>query len=324
MHKRGILCAALAVALGVAALPAQAQLGEKPIRIVFPYAAGGAGDALARLLAEELRKAVNRPVIVENKTGAAGRLGVLEVVKAAKDGDTILLTPIAPTAVHQHVFDDLPYDPDKDLVPITQVSKFEFGIGVGPEVPAKNLKELVAWIKANPGKASFGSPGAGALPHFFGILFGKSAGVEMVHVGYRGSAIALVDVLAGQIPMIVTTTSDLLGAHKSGKIRILATSDSERSPLVPEVPTFKESGYDIVGTSWYAVYAPAGTPDAIVQRYAKIFSEALKKPELQQRLLVLGLYATGTTPEAIAAIHKKDSAFWGEAVKISGFKAGKQ
>jgi tripartite-type tricarboxylate transporter receptor subunit TctC len=324
MHRRGILCAAFAVALGFAAMPAQAQLGEKPVRIVFPYAAGGAGDALARLLAEELRKGLNRPVIVENKTGAAGRLGVLEVVKAAKDGDTILLTPIAPTAVHQHVFDDLPYNPDKDLVPVTQVAKFEFGIGVGPEVPAKNLKELVAWMKANPSKTSFGSPGAGALPHFFGILFGKAAGVEMVHVGYRGSAIALVDVLAGQIPMIVTTTSDLLGSHKAGKIRILATSDSVRSPLVPDVPTFKESGYDIVGTSWYAVYAPAGTPDAIVQRYAKIFSEALKKPELQKRLLELGLYATGTTPEEIAKIHKQDSAFWGEAVKISGFKAGKQ
>lgn len=324
MKRRGILCAALLAAFGFAAAPAQAQLGEKPIRIVFPYASGGAGDALARLLADELRKGMNRPVIVENKTGAAGRLGVLEVVKAEKDGDTILLTPIAPTAVHQHVFDDLPYDPDKDLVAVSQVAKFEFGIGVGPEVPAKNLKELVAWMKANPTKASFGSPGAGALPHFFGILFGKAAGVEMVHVGYRGSAIALTDVLGGQIPMIVTTTSDLLGAHKSGKIRILATSDSERSPLVPEVPTFKESGYDIVGTSWYAVYAPAGTPDAIVQRYAKIFMEALKKPELKQRLLELGLYATGTTPEEIAKIHKADSAFWANAVKISGFKAAKQ
>lgn len=324
MNRRGILCAALSAALALAVTPAVAQLGEKPIRIVFPYAAGGAGDALARLLAEELRKGTNRPVIVENKTGAAGRLGVSEVVKAEKDGDTILLTPIAPTAVHQHVFDDLPYNPDKDLVPVTQVSKFEFGIGVGPEVPAKNLKELVAWMKANPNKTSFGSPGAGALPHFFGILFGKAAGVEMVHVGYRGSAIALADVLGGQIPMIVTTTSDLLGAHKSGKIRILATSDSERSPLVPDVPTFKESGYDIVGTSWYGIYAPTGTPDAIVQRYAKIFSESLKKPELQKRLLELGLYATGTTPEAFAKIHKTDSAFWAEAVKLSGFKAGKQ
>jgi len=324
MNRRGILCVALSAALCFAVAPASAQLTEKPIRIVFPYAAGGAGDALARLLAEELRQGTKRPVIVENKTGAAGRLGVLEVVKADKDGDTILLTPIAPTAVHQHVFDDLPYNPDKDLVPVAQISKFEFGIAVGPEVPAKNLKELVAWMKANPGKTSFGSPGAGALPHFFGILFGKAAGVEMVHVGYRGSAIALADVLGGQIPMIVTTTSDLLGAHKGGKVRILATSDSERSPLVPEVPTFKESGYDIVGTSWYAVYAPTGTPNAIVQRYSKIFSDALKKPELKKRLLEIGLYATGSTPEEIAAIHKKDSAFWGEAVKLSGFKAGKQ
>jgi tripartite-type tricarboxylate transporter receptor subunit TctC len=324
MHRRGILCAAFALAFSVAAMPAHAQLGEKPVRIVFPYAAGGVGDALSRLMAEELRKGINRPVIVENKTGAAGRLGVAEVVKADKDGTTILLTPIATTAVHQHVFTDLPYNPDKDLVPVTQLAEFEFALAVGPEIPAKNLKELVAWMKANPKKSSFGSPGAGALPHFFGILFGKAAGAEFEHVGYRGSAAALVDVLSGQIPIIVTTTSDLLGAHKSGKIRILATSDSKRSPLVPEVPTFKESGYDIVGTSWYAVYAPAGTPDAVVKNYAKILAAAVQQPEMKKRFLELGLYATGTTPEAFAAIHKKDSAFWGEAVKISGFQPGKQ
>lgn len=323
MKRRSLLCAALIAALSVAAMPAQAQLAEKPVRFVFPYAAGGIGDALARLMADELRKGINRPVVVESKTGAAGRLGVGEVVKSAPDGDTLLITPIAPTAVHQHVYTDLPYNPDKDLVPVTQLAKFEFAIAVGPDVPAKDIKELVAWMKANPTKASFGSPGAGALPHFFGILFGRAAGVDLVHVGYRGSAAALADVLGGQIPIIVTTTSDLLASHKAGKIRILATSDAERSPLVPEVPTFKESGYDIVGTSWYAVYAPTGTPDAIVKRYAKILADAVKKPEMEKRLLGLGLYATGTTPEELAKIHKTDSAQWGEAVRISGFKPGK-
>lgn len=323
MKRRNLLCAALIAALSVTALPAQAQLGEKPVRFVFPYAAGGIGDALARLMADELRKGINRPVVVESKTGAAGRIGVAEVVKSAPDGDTILISPIAAVAVHQHVYSDLPYNPDKDLVPVTQLAKFEFAIAVGADVPVKNIKELVAWMKANPKKASFGSPGAGALPHFFGILFGRAAGVDMVHVGYRGSAAALVDVLGGQIPIIVTTTSDLLASHKAGKIRILATSDAERSPLVPEVPTFKESGYDIVGTSWYAVYAPKGTPDAIVQRYAKILADAVKKPEMKARLLTLGLYATGTTPEELAKIHKTDSAKWGEAVRISGFKPGK-
>ncbi|HRF08450.1 MAG TPA: Bug family tripartite tricarboxylate transporter substrate binding protein [Xanthobacteraceae bacterium] len=323
MDRRGILCAALAAAVGFAVMPATAQLAEKPVRIVFPYAAGGNGDALSRLIAEELRKAINRPVVVENKTGAAGRLGVLEVVKAEKTGDTILITPIAPPAVHQHVFTDLPYNPDKDLVPITQICKFEFAIAVGPEVPAKTLKELVAWMKANPGKASFGTPGAGALPHFFGILFGKAVGIDFVHVGYRGSAPAIVDLLAGQIPIVVTTTSDLLAQHKAGKIRILATSDDKRSPLVPDVPTFKESGYDIVGGAWYAAYAPAGTPADVINRYAKIIAEAVQKPEMKERLLGLGLYSTGTTPEEFAKIHKADSAFWGEAVKISGFKPGK-
>jgi tripartite-type tricarboxylate transporter receptor subunit TctC len=284
----------------LAPVASQAQLLQQPIRIVFPFAAGGGGDALARLLAEELRTALNRNVVVENKTGAGGQAGTLEVVNAAPNGDALLLTPIAPVVLHQNIYKNLRYDPIKDLKPVALISDFEFAIAVGPAVPAKNLQELIAWMKANPTKASYGTPGAGALPHFFGVLFSKAVGVDMVHIGYRGSALALVD--------------------KEGKIRILATSDGKRSPLVPEVPTFKELGYNIQGTAWYGVFAPAKTPDDIVNKYSKILSDALRTETMKERLLKLGLYARGSTPDELGKLQKEHADLWKPAIEASGFK----
>lgn len=306
-----LLCAAVSPAVG--------QLAEQPIKIVFPFAAGGSGDALARLLAEHLRAGLNRTVIVENVTGAAGRIGTRAVANAAPDGNTLLLTPIAPVAVYPHVYKDLGYDPFTELRPVSHVAAFEFGIAIGPKVPVKSLKELVDWAKANPKEASYGSPAAGSLPHFFGVLFGRAVGIEFVHIAYRGSAPALSDLAGGQVPVVVTTTSDLLAMHNAGRVRILATSDAKRSPLVPDVPTFKEAGYDIEGAAWYGVFAPAKTPDAIVERYNKILVAALKLPDVKERLLKMGLYATGTSAAEFARIQKADSERWAPAVKASGF-----
>lgn len=313
---------ALAAAAAVLFTPtaSHAQLLQQPVRIVFPFAAGGGGDALARLLAEELRAGLNRNVVVENKTGGGGQAGTLEVVNAAPNGDTLLLTPIAPVVLHQNIYPNLRYDPIKDLKPVALIADFEFAIAVGPNVPAKTLPELVAWMKANPKQATYGTPGAGALPHFFGVLFSKAVGVEMVHVGYRGSAVALVDLISGQIPIVVTTTTDLLANHKEGKIRILATSDSKRSPLVPEVPTFKELGYSIEGTAWYGVFAPAKTPDDVLERYSKILSDALKTDAMKERLLKLGLYARGSTPAELGKLQKEHADRWKPAIEVSGFK----
>ncbi|MEX2126718.1 MAG: Bug family tripartite tricarboxylate transporter substrate binding protein [Xanthobacteraceae bacterium] len=314
-----IILAVIASVVWSAESPLRAQLSEQPIRIVFPFAAGGSGDALTRMLAEQLRAALNRPVVVENVTGAAGRLGTRQVIAAVPDGRTLLLTPIAPVAVYQHVYKDLGYNPLTDLVSVSQVAAFEFGIAVGPQVPVKTLRELVQWAKANPKQASYGSPAAGSLPHFFGVLFGRKAGIDLVHVGYRGSAPAMTDLAGGQIPIVVTTTSDMLAMHKAGRVNILATSDSKRSPLVPDVPTFREAGYDIEGAAWYAVFAPAKTPVAIVDQYSKILSDAVKRPETKEQLLKMGLYATGTTREELAKIQKDDSDRWAPAVKASGF-----
>ncbi len=313
---RRFFTAAIVAASWLVIAPVQAQ---QPLKIVFPFAAGGSGDALSRIIADHLRAGLNRTVVVENVTGGAGRIAMRQVVTAAPDGNTILLTPIAPVVVYQHVYKDLGYDPLKDLKPLAHVAGFEFALAVGPKVPVKTLKELVDWAKANPKEASYGSPAAGSLPHFFGLLFARAAGVDFVHIGYRGSAPALADLAGGQIAVVVTTTSDLLAMHKAGRIRMLATSDNKRSPLVPEAPTFKEAGYNIEGTSWYAMFAPAGTPDDVIQRYNKIIVAALAKPEVKERLLALGLYATGSTPAELGKIQRADSERWAPAVKASGF-----
>jgi tripartite-type tricarboxylate transporter receptor subunit TctC len=319
MFRRIFLSAALAASLAAGGGAALGQT-EQPIRIVYPFAAGGSGDALARIIADELRAGTGRNVIVENQTGGAGRIGTRAVIQAAPDGNTILFTPIAPVAIYQHVYKDLGYDPFKDLLDVSHAAKFEFGIAVNADTPVKTLKELVAWIRQDPKRGSFGSPAAGTLPHFFGALFGQASGVEMVHIGYKGSAAAVADLLGGQVPMVMTPTSDLLAQHRAGKIRILATSDFERSQLVPEVPTFKEAGYDIEGTSWYGVFAPAKTPDAVVNRYSEIIAKGMKNPEIRERLLKMGLYATGMSASDFAKLRKADSDRWAPAVKASGFK----
>jgi tripartite-type tricarboxylate transporter receptor subunit TctC len=318
MKRRDFIVVTSAAVLA-APLVARAQIGEQPIRIIFPFAAGGSGDALARLLADAMRAAVNRTVIVENRTGAAGRIGVQAVKSSPPDGLTLLLTPVAPMSVYQHVYPQLGYDAIADFEPVSQVATFEFGLAVGPQVPAQSLRELVDWVKANPAHASYGTPGAGTLPHFFAVLFGRAAGIELVHVHYRGSAAAITDLVGGQLPMLFTTTTDLLEMSKAGRIRTLATSDAQRSSFLPDAPTFREAGYDIQGIGWYGVFAPAKTPSDMVARYGKILAEAVQSPEIKAKLVALGLHPTGTTPARLSDIQKADSQLWAPAVKASGF-----
>ncbi len=313
----GVVCALLALS----AAPLRAQPVPSTVRIVFPFAPGGSGDALARLVADQMSKTLGNTVIVENRTGGAGRIGVREVMRAAPDGATLLLTPIAPMSVYQHVYKSLEYDPIKDFVPVSQLCTFDFGIAVGPQVEAKTLKELVAWVKAHPDKGNFGIPAVGTLPHFLGVMFSRAAGLNLTHVPYRGSAAALADVIAGHIAMIVTTTADLVQMHKAGRIRVLATSDQQRSPFLPDVPTFREAGYDLVGAGWYGVFAPAKTPPALIERYSKAMAAAVRVPEIKAKLLVFGMAPTGTSAAELARIQKADSAIWAPAIQASGFTA---
>ena len=308
------------VALAGSAKIANAQ-GGNTIRIIFPYAAGGSGDATIRLIADKMQASLNQPVVVENRTDGAGRIGVSAVKNAPPDGLTLLYTPFAAVTIYPFVYKTLEYDPFTDLRPVAQICTFDFGLAIGPSVPAKTPKELVAWLKANPDKAQFGSPGAGALPHFFGLMFGKAAGIEMTHIAYKGGTPAIADLLGGQIPMVSSTASEFLDLHQAGKLRVIATSDVERSLGFPDVPTFKESGIDIVGTSWYGMFAPAKTPDDVVARLNKAIVDAVKSPDVAKRLIGFGLNPTGTSPDELGRIQKAHAALWKPVIEASGFTA---
>ena len=313
---------ALAATLGLAMTgQAAAQISGSPIRIVLPYPAGGVGDTAARMIADSMRTRLNRAVIVENKPGAAGRLGVASVKDAAADGTVLLFTPIAPMALFPHVYPNLAYDPVRDFQPISQVGTFDLAVAVGTNVPVKNLKELVDWLKAKPEHAAYGTPAAGSLPHFFAVLFARDAGIDLRHVAYKGNPQAITDLIGGHLPMFFTSTQDLVEPHNAGRIRVLATSGRERSAVMRDVPTFMESGYGIRGEGWYGVYVPAKTPVEVVSQLNQAVVEAVRSTGFGERLSPLGVQTTGTSAEEFARIQKSDSELWGPVVKASGFKA---
>jgi tripartite-type tricarboxylate transporter receptor subunit TctC len=312
---------ALAAALGLIMIdPGSAQSSESTIRIVTSYPAGGVGDMAARMIADFMRTRLNRTVIVENKPGAAGRLGIQSVKDAAADGSVLLFTPIAPMVLFPHVYDNLAYDPVRDFQPISQVGTFDLGVAVGANVPAENLKELVDWLKSHPDQAAYGTPAAGSLPHFFAVLFARQADLDLRHVAYKGNPQAITDLIGGHLPLFFTSTQDLVEPHKAGRIRVLATSGRERSTALPEVPTFAESGYTIHGEGWYGIYAPAKTPAEVVAQLNRAVVEAIRTDEFSKRLKPLGVQPTGTSPEEFSRIQKSDSELWGPVVKASGFK----
>ena len=321
MRRRQFLQLALPAAAALLPRRTLAQVVDAPIRIVFPYAAGGSGDTLARLVADKMRVALGRPVIVEDRAGGAGRIGVTQVKNAAPTGDTLLLTPIATMAVYQYVYKSLGYDPFTDFAAVSQLAAFDFALVVGAQVPAQSLKELVAWVKADPVRAVYGGPGTGDLPHFLGVLFARAAGLNLRHVAYRGSANAIVDLAAGQIPMLIVPLSDVIAMQKDKRVRILASSGDARSPFAPDVPTFREQGYDIEGSSWYAAFAPAKTPAATIDKLSAVMAAAVRQPDVVERLRAFGLVPTGTTAAELGAIQKADAARWSTAVRLSGFRA---
>lgn len=305
---------------GLVAAPSivTAQTSDQPIRIIFPFAPGGVGDALARMLGDALQKATGRAVIVENRTGGAGRPGVQAVRSAEPNGSTLLFTPVAPMSIYPHFYNPLGYDPVADFEPLSQNATFEFALAVAARVPAKTPAELVAWLKANPAEAAFGSPAIGTLPYFTGVQFGKLAGVELRHVSYRGSAAGLVDLVAGQLPMFVTNTGEFAQQHEAGKVRIIATTEPQ--PFVAGIPTFEQAGFKLRGNGWYAMYAPARTPVATLDLYSKAIADVARDPANRERFLKLGLQPTGTTRAELARIQKQDLDYWGPIIAASGFK----
>jgi tripartite-type tricarboxylate transporter receptor subunit TctC len=293
-----------------------------PVRIIVGFAAGGSSDVAARLLAEKLKDSLAVPVIVENKVGAGGRIAAEALKSAPADGSALMLVPVVVPVLAPLVYKQLSYDPVKDFAPVAQVATYQFAFAVGPANSARTVPEFVAWLKANPREANFGSPAPGSLPHFFGLMVGKATGVDMVHIAYKGGAPLATDLMSGQIPAGVDALSDMIELHRAGRIRIIATSGAQRSPLLPGVPTFREQGFPTIeGIGWIGIYAPARTPPAIVHQVSSAIAAALAAPELRERFINLGYEPTGTTPQELAAIMAADAQRWGPIIKASGFTA---
>jgi tripartite-type tricarboxylate transporter receptor subunit TctC len=312
----------LIAALGAASpggAPAQSAV-DRPVKLIVPLPTGSTSDVVARLIADQVRERTGWPVVVENRPGASGRIAVDALKSAAPDGATLLLAPIAVPVLGPLVFKNPSYDPARDLAPIAQVAKYEFAFAVAADHPARTIHEFVAWARANPARANFGTAGPGGLPHFLGVMVGQTAGVELVHVGYKGFAPVATDLMSGQIAAGIGAVADLVALHRAEKLRILATSGEKRSPLVAEVPTFREQGYrSIEAVGWHSAYAPAGTPQPVIDRLSNMIAAAVQTPELRERFAALGLEPTGTTPQELAAIMAADTARWRSIIKASGF-----
>ena len=313
-----VVLVAVAVGLLGAGVPS-AQDIKGPIKIVVPYPAGGGSDVVARLIADKLKDSLGQTVIVENKPGAGGRIGTEYVKGQPADGATMLVVNPALFVVAPLVFAKLPYDADADFAPVSLITAYQFCVSVPPGSPIKDVKGLVDWIKKNPNQANYGSPAAGSLPHFFGLMIGKAAGVEMVHSSYNGSGPLVTALIGNQIPIGVDAY-DAQSAYHPDKLRILATAGTARKR--PDVPTFKEEGFpEIEGVGWNAIVVPAKTPKPVVDKLSAAIAKALKSPDVVAKIQGLGNDAVGTTPEEFAAILKKDRDRWAPVIKASGFKA---
>ena len=310
--------AALVLAFALS-LPAAAQ--DRTLKIVLGYPPGAASDLLTRLLADRMRAPLGMNVIVENRPGAGGIVGTEAVRNAAPDGGTILLTPLAPMVAFPHSHGaSVRYDPFKDFVPVAHICDFQLALVVNGELPAKKVADYVALVKKDPRLGDYASAAAGSLPHYLGVMFSRAAGLDMTHVPYKGTAPALQALAGGEVKAAVFVLADAMTLVRSGKARLLAVAGAKRASLAPEIPTFKELGYDLEATAWYALFAPAGTPKEIVDRYARAAIDAVRSSDVKQRLEQMGLEPTGLGPAELAKILRTDYDKWGPVIKASGFK----
>jgi tripartite-type tricarboxylate transporter receptor subunit TctC len=309
-----------------AALAQNTGLPLEQVKIVNGFPAGGTADATSRRIGDKLAGSdyTRKGAVVENKTGAAGRIAIDTVKNGPADGSSLLLTPYSMMAIYPHIYKALSYDPVKDFAPVCMASSMSHGLAVGPMVPAtvKTLKEFVAWAKANPDKANYGSPAAGSTPHFLGALLSLDTGVPMQHVAYRGSVPGVTDVIGGQLAAMLTPHGDFLANHRAGKIRILATSGKKRSPFVPEVATFAEQGFpDLTVEEWFGFFAPIKTPANVVSAANAAINAALKDKALIESWATQGLVPLGGSTDDMAKDLQRQLAFWGPIVKRIGFTA---
>lgn len=327
-HQSALSLAALAATGAIASLAsrnADAQAIEQ-VKIFFGFPAGSSGDVTARRVGEKLAGSAytKNAAVVENKPGAGGRIALEALKGAPTDGSVLALTPFSMLSLYPHVYKKLNYDHAKDFQAVSIAAYMHHGLAVGPLVPAsiKNVKDYLAWAKANNKDASYGSPGAGSTPHFIGALLGINSNVELKHIPYRGSVPGVTDVVGGQLASMVTPMGDFLQNHRAGRLRLLATSGKERSPFSQDVPTFAEQGFaELTCEEWFGFVAPAATPAAVVAAANTAINAALRDKSVIDSLGGLGLIARGSTVDEMAKSQKYEFDRWGDLIKRIGFTA---
>jgi tripartite-type tricarboxylate transporter receptor subunit TctC len=311
----------LAIAL-LAPLWAAAQAyPSKPIHFVVPYPAGGPLDAVARLVGQKVSESVRQPIIVENKPGAGGNIGADLVARSAPDGYSLLMGAVATHAINPTLYASIPYDAQKDFIPVTQIASTPNVLVVNPSLPVNTVHEFIEYAKAHPGQLNFGSGSTGSAGHLAGELFKSMAGVEMTHVPYKGAAPAMTDLIGGRLQLMFDNLASSLVQIKAGKVRALAVTTAKRTELAPELPTIAESGlagFDI--NTWFGLFVPAGTPPAIVERLHGEFVKALQAPDVRSRMLALGAEPVGSTPAEFARYIRSEAVKYAKLVKTSGAK----
>jgi len=316
--RRAIVCTALLLGMGSAAF-AQAPYPSKPIRVVVPYPPGGATDIMARTVAQRLTEVLGQQVVIDNKAGGNSGIGAEIVAKAPADGYTLLFTNDATFVLNPVLFSSLPYDANKDFVPVATVAYLNLGLAVSSTLPVNSFSELVAYTRARSGKLSYGSYGVGSQAHLMGEMYKKISGTDLVHVPYKGSAQAVADVIGGQVLFTFPALTTVQGFLKADKVRMLAISGDKRSPLLPDVPTFAEVGYkDMDIGAWYAFLAPAGTPRDVVNRLNIAVAKLLGNREFIAQLVSQGMMPMTLSPEQISAQIRSETARMSRIVKASG------
>lgn len=311
----------LPLALAVAAPSLSQQYPVRPVRFVVPFAAGGSVDTLARTMGPKLADALGQQIVVDNRPGGNGDIGMLIVAKSAPDGYTLLLGYIANLAIAPSLYAKMPYDPVGDYAPVTQIATSPNVLTAHPSVPAKNLQELVALAKSKPGAVNFASTGVASVGHLTGELLNVLAGMKMTHVPYKGGGQAIIDLVGGHVQVMFSGFSAAMPHIKSGKIRPLAVTGAKRSHALADVPTIAEQGFPgVEATAWYGVLVPAGAPQPVVARLHGEFVRILKLPDVVQRLDALGFELVGSTPDQFSAYIRSETRKWEKVVRASGAK----
>jgi tripartite-type tricarboxylate transporter receptor subunit TctC len=319
MLTRRLACASL-LALGCTAAWAQA-FPSKPITLIVPNPPGGVVDSSARLIGDALGRTLGQPVIIENKGGASGNIAYQQVARSPKDGYTLLISYSAYHVGNPSMFSKLPWD-QKDFAPVALLTAATNVITSHPSVPANNLREFVAHVKANPGKVNYASQGNGSLSHVGTALFEQTTRTEMVHVPYKGSGPAIQDVLGGQVEVFTTTPPSVMGHVQQGKLRAYAVTSKSRHPMMPDVPTTAEAGlpgFEL--EAWVGLFAPAGTPPAVVAQISEAVKKVLDQPEAKQRASALGIEPRYLDPQGLAALVTRETEYWGQVIKSRNIRA---